>query len=263
MYHPADASVLYSAHKLFMTFTDEYGATKDGITGTCFFVSSNGQVFLVTNRHNLDAGYKDAAKRYWKLTSLSISGFDSESNYFHGKLVGFQDPIFPSCRDEDVAILAPQGITLASGSAGPVAVRNVQREAIADAAFLSNFSASEFIVFPGYPMWHDRYENRPIIRSGIVSSDPVTNYSGPTDTPGARRIAFEGFPFEGSSGSPVFSLPFGLNAGPGVSGISFRHQRLIGINLGHETDGKTGLHSGISRMIKSTVIIELIDSMLA
>lgn len=263
MYHPADASVLYSAYRLFMDFTDEYGAIKGEKTGTCFFVSSNGRLFLVTNRHNLDAGYRDADKRNRKLTSLTVSGFDSKSHFFRGKLLDFIGPIFPSNRDEDVAILAPKGVVLESGATGPLSVRNIQREAIADLSFLSGFSASEFIVFPGYPRWHDRAEHRPIIRSGIVSSDPATNYTGPSDAPGARRIAFEGFSFDGSSGSPVFCLPFGLNAGPGISGISFRHQRLIGINMGHENDGRTGLHSGISRMIKSTVILELMDHMLA
>jgi hypothetical protein len=263
MYHPADASVLYSAHKLFMGFEDEYGKLKEGFTGTCFFVESDSHLFLLTNRHNIDAGYKDKNKRQWKLASLSISGYDSKSKYFKGDIVEIKGPIFPAVWDEDVAILKVTGFKVDKEFSGGVSIRHIQREAIADDAFFSDYNASEFVVFSGYPTWHDRHENRPIIRSGIIASDPKTNYTGPNDDPGSRRIAFEGFSFEGSSGSPVFSLAFGLIAGPGLSGIRYRHQRLIGINLGHETDGRTGIHSGISRMIKSTVVLELIDSMIA
>ena len=261
MYHPLDAKYLYCAYKLTMQFLDENGQERGPFSGTCFFIKSKPHPFLITNRHNVDAGYSDSRKSGWSLKSLQVSGYDGEWNRFSGEIVEYIMPIYPSVRDEDVAVLVPMKLVTGDGRTDDLSPISIDRNVLAPEAFFNDIFASDLVVFPGFPEWHDVHSVRPIMRSGIISSDPRTDYTGPSMTPGARRIAFEALSFEGSSGSPVFSLPYGIRLGAGLSGKGMREAHLIGINLGHSKDQGSGLHSGISRMIKSTVILELIGIM--
>jgi len=75
-----------------------------------------------------------------------------------------------------------------------------------------------------------------------------------------RALAFEGFSFDGSSGSPVFALPVGFEYGQGLEGPPGRDGALIGINAGHfEARGNFRAHAAISYMFKSTVILDLLQ----
>ena len=37
----------------------------------------------------------------------------------------------------------------------------------------SQFSVCDFVAFPGIPEWYDKLEQRPILRSGTIASDPI------------------------------------------------------------------------------------------
>src|SRR5699024_3366260 len=93
--------------------------------------------------------------------------------------------------------------------------------------------------------------NRPIIRSGHIASDPEFNYSWDMNNRG-QCVAYEGFSYEGSSGSPIFAPPRGLQNLP-----NSRLGYLIGINAEHIPE-QFG-HSAISYFYKSTVILDIIE----
>jgi hypothetical protein len=140
-----------------------------------------------------------------------------------------------------------------------ISLINLDVDSFADNAYFSRLSAGDFIAFPGWPAWHDVHGIRPIMRSGILASDPSFDYTGPDMNIGARRLAFEGFSFDGSSGSPVYALACGVLLTGDIIGGSFRPLKLIGINAGHIRyfDG-VHQHSGISYMYKSTVLAEML-----
>src|SRR5947199_8976750 len=128
---------------------------------------------------------------------------------------------------------------------------------------LAKLDLCDTIAFPGYPAFFDHNGDRPIMRVGAISSDPASDYRPDYNSIG-RRIAYEAFSTEGSSGSPVFALPKGLQLGPGLSGPGHRTAMLIGINSGHVLgrDERIGqIHSGLSYCFKSTSILECIEKL--
>lgn len=258
MYHPLRKQFLYSAYKVRSHFSD-FGAPKI-CSGTGFFVQNSvGQIFLITNRHVVDAQY-EKVERNWELNEIEISGFTSEEyDFFKGRL---EDP---SCIryspnfDEDVAAIKVERIR--TPGSGELRVINVESELIADEKYFSELLPGDFIAMSGYPEWHDRHSNRPIMRSGTLSSDPSVDYTGPNQPIGARRRAVEMFSFGGSSGSPVYAQAAGMNLGTGLVGGYYRPERLIGVNAGHlHVAGTDKHHSGISYMFTSMIIRELIEN---
>jgi V8-like Glu-specific endopeptidase len=83
---------------------------------------------------------------------------------------------------------------------------------------------------------------RPLIRAGRVASDPKFNFSVQGKDQG-RCIAYEGFSYGGSSGSPVYDL---------------KRHKLIDINAGHLNNYELQTHSGISYFYQSSIILEIL-----
>ena len=111
------------------------------------------------------------------------------------------------------------------------------------------------VVFSGFPEQHDKLSNRPILRSGRISSDPKFDYSFSGKFEG-EKVAYEAFSSEGASGSPVFAVPRGAKSIP-----ESRNGFLIGVNAGHINDSnRPGTHSGISYFFKSTIIFRIIET---
>lgn len=247
-----------------MTFQEWPGGPQHLGHGTCFFIVHEERAFLVTNRHVLDPSYQSIAKKDWSIAAVKISGYDRKGHFFEGKLHEFT-PRFSSVWDEDVACALVSKIELNDGATESVGVWWLDSSYLADDKTLNRISASHFVVVSGYPKWYDISSARPIMRSGIVSSDPSSNYCGPKMVPGARRIALEVFSSEGMSGSPVFALAFGLNisAQNVVTSIDFFPGCLVGILVGHYetekgTENRDYNESGMSFVIKSTAILDLI-----
>lgn len=133
--------------------------------------------------------------------------------------------------------------------------------------FERNLMICDFLAFPGFPEWHDKSANRPILRTGTISSDPRFDYSYSDSIKGAC-LAYEAFSFSGSSESPVFAVQKGPEPGGGISFPGFRELKLIGINAGHlkvtepayrGNENVTSAHSGISYLYKSSAILDIID----
>lgn len=257
MYHPLNYRYLYCALQVSCYFLDTYDAERV-CAGTGFIVSQAGKLHLISNRHVFEAGYSDSAKRQWRISRIEISGRGNNRAYFR---YGLNSSVaqFPQAYDEDVGLVPIGELTVLELEGEQHSVIDIALDALADDSYFGSLNAGDFVAFPGWPEWHDRIGRRPILRSGVISSDPVEDYSGPNMRDGARKLAYEGFSFGGSSGSPVFALGCGLKLGDGLQGASYRPPRLIGINAGHLThfDG-TKQHSGISYMFKSTVIRDLV-----
>ena len=126
-----------------------------------------------------------------------------------------------------------------------------------DATIRSELKPCDSVVFPGYPEWHDKVAGRPILRTGVVSSDPRFAYSRSGNDEG-DIIAFEAFSFGGSSGSPVFATQKGFPPGPIIM-PGFRRFFLAGVNAGHYEESDTGAHSGISCFVRASAILDIID----
>jgi hypothetical protein len=141
-----------------------------------------------------------------------------------------------------------------------------------------NLVPSETVYFPGYPQWYDRNGGRPIMRTGAIVSDPLTDYrlkeGEPDRDDGNRQVLFEAFSSDGNSGSPVFVSQRGFKAGGGITYSGAYHPAfLVGINAGHfelhdgavETvDGKlilTNWHVGLSRMFKTSAIVDVVQEL--
>jgi len=138
----------------------------------------------------------------------------------------------------------------------------------------------EFVTFPGYPIWYDRLQTRPVLRSGVIASDPQTSYrfreGYPTRRDGNQQILFDAFSTNGNSGSPVFVAQHGIapvelkvqtsakDPAPQAGKLEFSGYRppfLIGINVGHFNDldsDRLNDHAGLSRMHKLSAITEIL-----
>jgi hypothetical protein len=259
VFHSLDQRFLYTAHKIVVTFND-YGLPKTG-QGTCFFVDrADGRVALVTNRHVLDAGYKNRAKSHWTISRVRISGFLPPDFRNFECTVLLEPATFPTSQLEDVAaatvIKTIEGSWLGHVNYG---VQNIPREMLLSEDDFSQLFLADIVLFPGFPGWHDQLEGRPIMRRGSLSSDPKHNYLGPGMQVGGRVLAYEAFSFGGSSGSPVFLAPFGVRLNDEQPG-NYRPPKLIGVNGGHllTRDGNRH-HSGISYFFRSTIISELLQ----
>ena len=129
------------------------------------------------------------------------------------------------------------------------------------------------LAFIGYPEpFYDTERKAPVLRSGVIASDPRFNFEEHTY---GNCLAYEAFSLWGSSGSPVFATEKGFQVGQGLQATAgfYRELKLIGINSAFfpikkelpteqkpELTVKEEQHSGISLLYKSTSIIEAIDS---
>ncbi|MBL7554939.1 MAG: hypothetical protein JNM24_03885, partial [Bdellovibrionaceae bacterium] len=109
------------------------------------------------------------------------------------------------------------------------------------------------VYFPSYNVFHDRKNQFPVIRTGIIASFPQVAYSHSSGSDLGHIVAIEAFSHGGSSGAPVFS-----------------EKGLIGVIAGHLSDSEYNrevrsiedVHSGISYIYPAPEIRSLIDNLL-
>lgn len=252
MYHPLTRDHLYCATKI-TVFFDDSGNEKSS-SGVAFFLNANGgKIYLVTNRHVLDAGYSDQRKAYWALKRINISGYCRDTFHPFKISIAPENLIFPNNENEDLSILNLSDI-YRNGDIPDVTMINISY-----LARLEDYKSVDISDVVAFPVYHGETDH-PVMRTGWVASDPSRDFIGHGLRNEARRIAIEGFSWGGYSGSPVFTLDRGISAGDGITyGGGFRGSKLIGVNAGHikVADG-SGAHAGLSYLIKSSVILELI-----
>lgn len=259
MFHGLNNELLYTAHKICVEFFDDIG-NKKLLLGSCFFVKNKaGNTFLITNRHILDYGYKkNKDSDLYMIKKIVITGKSESLKDIEFEIISPR-VIYPSSPENDVACIKM------TGESQTIAYY-VPYELLATKDKISEcISICDFLAFPGFPEWHDKRSNRPILRTGTISSDPRFSYfhsnkQGDSIVDG-ECIAYEAFSYSGSSGSPVFATQKGLLATNGLSSNSFREALCIGVNAGHLPISEPRiLHSGISYFYKSSEVINLIDN---
>lgn len=220
MYHGLTNQFLYSAYKVEVYFYDDLGNPQAGV-GTGFFVKNkSGKLCLVTNRHVLDFAFRNPMPNADKyvLNRIVVSGkaASAPGNVPVSDISFELAPLvkFPVDSKNDVACITDLKVTKNPGVRIDYFIPN---EMIATPnEFENDLNVSDFLAFPGFPEWHDKKANRPILRTGTISSDPRYDYSF-QDAVGGACVAYEAFSFNGSSGSPIFALQKGPAPGPGIS----------------------------------------------
>lgn len=264
MYNPIARAWLCASCMIATEFSN--GASKHKGNGTGFWVKDlNEDVVLVTNRHVFDPPFKDSkyAHSGYSLTYFTMTSFDDLGNQYRmqvepAKILRALDDTF------DIALIRRRDCRVISGD--PNVIAPADQDVLADAPFLNEeLEWGAQVTFASYQPWRDQSSDRPILRSGIVSSDPRQPYEH-KDISVQSLLLLEAFSFEGSSGSPVFANAYGIQLGPGLSGGRFRPAKIIGIIAGHlknTGDGDTSvvdkLHTGLSYVHRSDQILELIN----
>lgn len=248
MFHEPSKQFLYSAYKLHVEHSDGMKTLPGTATGFILEIGS-GVPWIITNRHVIDLDYKKPTAKYkdFKLSKFIITGRRSDDTEYSFQLHEDAKLFFHDNEENDVVIIRAHVYLKGNQSFH----WHFGMEHLADKKIFTDINIFDLICYSGFPKTHDKFANRPILRSGHVASDPQFDYSWDNNYQG-QCIAYEGFSSEGASGSPVFAPPRGLSNIP-----NSRHGYLIGVNAGHIPD-QNG-HSGISFFYKSTVIMEIIE----
>ncbi|MCT7661013.1 helix-turn-helix domain-containing protein [Mycobacterium deserti] len=291
------ARQLYSACRLEAThyFPDD-GSHCCDLKGTGFIVgfpTGDDRMGLVTNRHIADAVfYNEVDNRGSKIQSIKIQWWQSTQLRCE-YVIANPEPLYHPDPLLDVAVIPvaskPGEFLEATGEIyGDMAkfmAENSPTEITLNHAIgwemlvecerlWPRIQPGDFVVFPGYPQWYDQLQIRPVMRSGLIASDPQTDYrsdkGAPTKEDSSHQVLFDAFSTAGNSGSPVYVAQRGMKmllpTGDGKTAAqmisSDYHQSfLIGINASHFND--TGIprrneHAGLSRMHKLSVIMDIL-----
>lgn len=255
MYAPPPRQLLYLAYRLEVEFVDFQGTSKSG-SGTAFILASGDRPILVTNRHVVDIDYNASDSRYkdFRLSRLILHGRSADDSRYSVELDISQSFLFHVSRENDVACLID--FRSKTPNCDVKLYHHNSIDGLATAAeFMTTIWPGDHVFFSGYPAnLHDKLDQRPILRAGIIASDPKYNYSSSGKYQG-ERVAYEAMSTQGSSGSPVYA------PARGVGGVHQYERRdiIVGINAGHLVD-ESKTHSGLSYFIKSTVIREILSA---
>jgi hypothetical protein len=294
---------LYTACRLEAThhFPDDGTECSPPFKGTGFLVqfpTIDSRLGLVTNRHLTDASFYDAdGYRGTTIKSVKVQWWQSKVLRLE-HTINDPKPLYHSDPLIDVAVVpimskpgAPINITgelyddvdkfVADNSdSGLVFNHAISWANLLDCERLwPQLEPGEFVAFPGYPIWYDRLQIRPVMRSGVIASDPQTDYRStegePTKRDSSHQVLFDAYSTSGNSGSPVYvtqrSLPpidFAVPNGDGGTAVQaqlgfkgYHRSFLIGINASHYNDSgilRHNEHAGLSRMHKLSVIMDIL-----
>jgi len=216
---------------------------------------------MVTNRHNVQLSYKDQKYVGYQWDGMKVDGYCNDSDYFElsftGHTVRYAIPANPA---EDVLVLElPNESVQFRRKRRPGEDPNKRTETFAPVILgverlagdkdLKRIAPGSQVLLPSYSENYDRSSERPVMRGGIVSSDPESNYQT-DEQEAARRVLFQAHSVAGASGGPVYALMDGMGV-------------LLGVNAGHLTgkEPKIGtIHSGFSYCFKAVCIREVIDA---
>lgn len=253
MYAPPPRQLLYLAYKLEVEFVDSTGTSKLG-TGTAFLLAAGDRPILVTNRHVVDLDYNAPDSRYrdFRLVRILLHGRSADDSRYSVELDPSQAFLFHVAKENDVACLIDFRATKLPHQNFQLYHHNVIDGLATAEEFMTTIWPGDQVFFAGYPAIHDKLDQRPILRAGIIASDPKYNYSASGKYEG-ERVAYEAMSTPGASGSPVYA------PARGIGGIHeyVRRDIIVGINAGH-IGAEFGAHSGMSYFIKSTTIRDIL-----
>jgi len=259
MIHGLDNSYLYKVCKLTVQLSD--GTNSIQSQGTGFFVAKEGMAYLVTNRHVIEPGYSDSQYAAYQIKEILFEHnvFDHNTKKAINetcKLKSYELKFAAEDKD-DIACLWKMELV----NTPTCNINGFDYSMLACKSEIEDkLSVCDFLVFIGYPVVYDHLNNMPILRSGVVSSDPRLDYSLTNSFEG-HKLAYEGFSTNGASGSPVFAIQKGFQVDGEFLKVSdgfFRPIMLVGINA--ESIKSNAVHQQMSMFYKSSYIRDLIDS---
>lgn len=271
MYHPIPRAWLTAVHALEVTFESSIGNPSCTVAGSGFWLGTDHVSQFATNRHLIDYEYKTGESgRAYEVSRIQIWSW-KHAGPPQAIEIKQCSILVPESRRFDVAVIQVQR---AATSAGPGRMgASVGESYLADKAFESeHLEWGDQVTFASFQAWHDRRLRKPIVRNGILASDPAGEFT--SDQVDRERIhLLEAMSFAGSSGCPVFANARGMNVDNlTLSGGSFRPAKVIGIMTGHFTVSESfdaasvssaSLHSGLSYCHKASVIRDLIRGEIA
>ena len=209
----------------------------------------------------IDIEYRDPKYKGhgYVLSSVQILTFDASGRsgtqyVVRAVILTHEDP------DIDIALLRVSGVNNPDG----ISVVPASVEVIADSHFLkTELEWGAQVSFSSFQPWRDTETERPILRTGILASDPAYPFVS-TRIKRTDVHLLEAFSFAGGSGSPVFANAKGIETGPSLSGGGFRPGRIIGMMTGHllNEDSDAGApyktHTGLSFCHRSDLLLSMV-----
>jgi Trypsin-like peptidase domain len=253
-YSAAAVSAKFVAQTRYET---EYLASKDG---TAFIVRKQTAHYFVTNRHVVDYNYgqpKGDVKPSAALDSVTIRGHSQPHDhsrptfpwsYTHAGTTGIT--FHPDNSTDLAAISFPTGFLQSPFTIGiltghPPSIYDL--DWLATGSEIDRLTPGEQVFIVGYPGLVGA-RNRPVLVSGIISSDPRYPAAFGNAELG-NAVLCHSFSWPGMSGAPVLGISEALGK-----------TKIIGINAGHV--GGSGITGGaISHFVRSSALIELLDQL--
>lgn len=229
---------LYAALRLEVTFYDKRDGCSRAAAGTGFAVSSRDTEggYLVTNRHVLDPAFADRNKSAWVLESVSVSRYRVPRGEQMAEAAATLElreltPLISTADTAlDLAVVRMRDTRVAGGElAGGFSMH--------DLVTLFDFrggrvSVGQQVVMPGYPGDGQASAPRPLLVSGMVSTDPLVDAAyGAATYPG--QVLCHSFSRMGMSGAPVLALLPGRPSFFQPDEPGDPEVRVIGVNCGH------------------------------
>ena len=262
MYHSLPRDWLLATNKIEVVFRNRND--RKSAHGSGFWIGSEQDLFFATNRHVIDIEYKH--EKYqghdYRLSSLNILTLD-ENRSRSGRQEVAQ--VIISIHEDpriDIALLQ----VLSVRNPDHVKVKPVSLELIADSHFLQkSLEWGAQVSFSSFQPWRDTRTERPILRTGILASDPAHPFVLDLDKIQRDRVhLIEAFSFGGSSGSPVFANARGIQTDGTLEGGDFRPAKIIGMMAGHllNDDSESGapdrIHTGLSYCHRSDLLLSMV-----
>ena len=262
MYRPIPRHLLEATNRVDVQFSNGVETQTVSGSGSGFWVADESDnAMFITNRHLVDLAYLD--KKYlgagYRLSRLTVSSHSTDPRN-QGVVVDLNSDDndieiqLPTSDDVDIVILIPRTSDFRTPPFTIPAYR-----ALADHWFFEDLPWGTQVSFASFQAWRDSTTQKPILRTGIVSSDPRDDYSSDMVNNRKSALLLEAFSFSGSSGSPIFVSEGILGEGKGRNPI-----QVIGIMCGHiwndkDTSVEHRTHVGLSYCHKSTVLLEMLN----
>lgn len=260
MIHGINNDFLYAVTHLRVQFAK--GINKKVFEGSGFFIKKEQNIYLITNRHVVDLEYKDSENKYCSYhideVFFDARRFDKTNNKSVTKTYKINTFSHEFAADpyDDIACIYNINVH------GDIILTpvTIPYDMLADSDFISQkLMSCDKVALIGFPagVW-DVHNNLPILRSGVISSDPRLDFNNDHNYSG-HVIGYEAFSTGGASGSPVFALQKGFPLGGALKAPDdfYRETKLIGINASSVHIGDS--HQHMSLMYKSDQIRSLID----
>jgi hypothetical protein len=267
MYVPPDFLTYLAVGQVRTTYVGVNPSDKKTGSGTCFLVKKADNLFVITNRHNLNFDYYKGNSTGYNLSSVFIS-FNSRNKNLSENEMSFRNnsvelpieifsllPIeFSDNEYEDVVVFM-------NFFSKDLEVFAINFDELGTSADFCNTNPGEPIIVHAFSENASINYSLPVTRAGVISFVPQFDFCGRKEEP-ARRALVEFLSTQGMSGAPIFVSQRGVKAGPNIIVHGFRRGYLLGINCGHyhaDEQRNGSIHAHLSNCIKATAISQLIE----